>query len=325
MIRVAMLNQFLTRPDAVQSLPAASVVPGTAKIPLALQDKSIAMLPTNRLLPRRKGYKQVEQLTYVGTATVATTASTVVTLNHPLLTRDVTVTVPITNGQSASTIGGNVRTALNAALTTAEKAAVCTITGSTAVASATSALFLDDFADFTLSAVIYGATGIAVQQDAGVVGVAGETLTQGVRQVESITYGGTSDTIGSTIVTLNHPLLTRTIAVTVPVAGGAASATTVGDAVRAALAAAMTAVEKNIVTIGGTAGNVTATAVRAAADATGFTFTGTDPAGTMTYTADAGTAGVLGTVPDYVGQPFIADAVVWVATSDITNAWNQVN
>lgn len=320
----AMLNQFVSRPEAIPTFPSEQATPRTLSLPVATAASGVFAIPSARLMPRRKGYKQVEQLTYVGTATVATTASTVVTLNHPALARTVTVTVPIAHSALAATIAGNVRTALNAALTTAEKAAVCTVTGSSAVASVTAADFLDDVADFTLAATIIGATGIAVQQDAGVRGVFGETLTQGVAQVESITYAVNSSEVTSTNITLAHPLFARTIGLVVPIGNGA-TPTAIGDAIRAALAAAMTAAEKSIVTIGGTAGNVTATAVRAAADAAGFTFTGTEPTGNTTYTHDAGTTGVLGTVPDFVGQAFIADAVVYVNTSDLLNTWTQVS
>lgn len=324
MLSAAMLNQFVSRPANYPTFPSDQSTPRTLSIPVATAAGGVYGLPSAAIMPRRKGYKQVEQITYVGAATVASSASTTVTLNHPALARTVTVTVAIANNASASTIGGNVRTALNAALTTEEKAAVCTVTGSGAVVSVTAADFLDDVDDFTLSATITGATVTAVQQDAGTLGVFGETLTQGVAQAASITYATTATADGSTVITLTHPLFTRDISLTVAITT-ADTATVIGNAIRAALTAAMTTAEKNIVTIGGTAGNVTATAVRAAANTTAFVFTGTEPAGDTTYTANASTAGVLGTVPDFVGQLFIADAVVYSNTSDLLNTWTQIS
>ncbi len=151
--------------------------------------------------------------------------------------------------------------------------------------------------------------------------------TNGTQQVAGITLTTSSSTAGSWAITIASPRLSAPITATATLAGAVNTASAQGTAVRAAIAAAIAAnaAAAALFASTGSAGTFSVTAVNAAADTAAFTITATKTGLADTTQAAANTAGVLGTVPDFLGQLAINGTTVYSATSLATNTWTALN
>jgi len=153
-------------------------------------------------------------------------------------------------------------------------------------------------------------------------------VTSGVAQVETATVVAAAGTTaaGNIAVTVTSALFTPARVVTVAVLDDANfdSATKIADALAAALTLdEVVGAHFSVVNSGA---DIVATALMAAADDT--TLNIAIPAGlgvTAAATSADTTAGVLGTIPDYLGQMSVYNGAVKVATSLRLNTWTAVS
>lgn len=154
-------------------------------------------------------------------------------------------------------------------------------------------------------------------------------VVDGVAQAEGVTFATSSSTAGSRTLTLASSLLSAPIVVTAVLADDVNTANAQALALRTLLIAAVAddaVAAANFVVATTANASVLVTAKKAAADDATFTVTqaGTGLADT-TVAAHAGTAGVAGTTPDFLGQLAIDGSTVKVATNLLLNTWTAVN